>query len=315
MGLPWGLGAAGSSATCSGKAVAGAAAPWAKPQVTTQAGGNGLMTQKNWGVGRRAGMGMALLGAWLGAQGAQAAESYGPYARDPDGTLVRQTADDCWRSDDPSMAPWCGKAPDGDGDGVGDDLDRCPTTPRGVPVDAHGCPPDADRDGVPDGRDRCPDTPYGVRVDTQGCPLDLDGDGVPYYLDRCPTTPRGSEVDERGCARKLVMRDVLFAFDRARLLSAGRVLLDQLAASLGGRPDVRGLRVTGHTDSVGPRAYNQRLSEIRARVVADYLHAHGITVPISASGRGELQPVASNATRAGRERNRRVEIEVLDQGE
>ena len=62
---------------------------------------------------------------------------------------------------------------DSDGDGVPDDLDRCPNTPFGTRVDANGCPivEDSDGDGVPDDRDRCPNTPAGTRVDADGCPI------------------------------------------------------------------------------------------------------------------------------------------------
>jgi OOP family OmpA-OmpF porin len=96
---------------------------------------------------------------------------------------------------------------DSDGDGVADRRDRCPDTPRGIAVDATGCPraaekgaePDADRDGVADARDRCPETPAGWRVDADGCPVDADGDGVPDGADACASTPRGARVDARGC--------------------------------------------------------------------------------------------------------------------
>ncbi len=93
-----------------------------------------------------------------------------------------------------------GRDKDSDGDGVSDSKDVCPNTPKGVKVDAEGCPLDADGDGVPDYLDKCPNTPTGVRVDSNGCPLDGDGDGVPDYLDKCPNTPKGVDVDARGCA-------------------------------------------------------------------------------------------------------------------
>ncbi len=88
---------------------------------------------------------------------------------------------------------------DSDGDGVTDDLDRCPDTPRGVAVDGSGCPLDSDRDGVYDYLDKCPETPRGATVDANGCPLDSDGDGVYDYQDKCPGTPKGVAVDSRGC--------------------------------------------------------------------------------------------------------------------
>jgi OOP family OmpA-OmpF porin len=89
--------------------------------------------------------------------------------------------------------------PDADGDGVPDHLDKCPGTPKGVAVDANGCPPDSDGDGVPDYLDKCPDTPAGVKVDAKGCPIDSDGDGVPDNMDKCPNTPAGVKVDANGC--------------------------------------------------------------------------------------------------------------------
>jgi OOP family OmpA-OmpF porin len=88
---------------------------------------------------------------------------------------------------------------DSDGDGVLDDHDRCPGTPRGAIVDANGCPTDSDGDGVADGVDRCPNTPRGARVGSDGCPMDSDHDGVSDGLDECPGTPRGALVNAKGC--------------------------------------------------------------------------------------------------------------------
>jgi outer membrane protein OmpA-like peptidoglycan-associated protein len=97
--------------------------------------------------------------------------------------------------------PWpFGKvSTDSDGDGVFDDKDTCPDTPKGATVDAKGCPQDADGDGVFDGIDMCANTPKGAKVDAKGCPTDADGDGVFDGLDRCPGTPKGAKVDANGC--------------------------------------------------------------------------------------------------------------------
>jgi OOP family OmpA-OmpF porin len=92
-----------------------------------------------------------------------------------------------------------GRELDSDLDGVRDNLDRCPDTPLGAKVDAHGCPIDSDGDGVYDGIDQCPDTPAGCIVDEVGCPVDSDGDGVCDGLDQCPDTPAGATVDAAGC--------------------------------------------------------------------------------------------------------------------
>lgn len=58
---------------------------------------------------------------------------------------------------------------------------------------------DSDKDGVPDQRDFCPDTPRGAKVDERGCPIDSDGDGIYDGLDKCPNTPPGTKVDANGC--------------------------------------------------------------------------------------------------------------------
>ncbi len=88
---------------------------------------------------------------------------------------------------------------DRDGDGVYDDMDQCPNTPKGVAVDGRGCPFDSDGDGIYDYLDKCPDTPKGVAVNNLGCPFDTDSDGVQDYMDHCPDTPAGAQVDENGC--------------------------------------------------------------------------------------------------------------------
>lgn len=88
---------------------------------------------------------------------------------------------------------------DADGDGVLDEKDRCPSTPRGAIVDENGCPTDSDGDGVVDGIDRCPNTARGAKVDATGCPSDTDRDGIADGLDKCPGTPRGATVDANGC--------------------------------------------------------------------------------------------------------------------
>ena len=98
-----------------------------------------------------------------------------------------------------AMAQIADLCPDSDGDGVMDKLDRCPGTPKGIKVDAKGCPLDTDGDGIYDSMDQCPGTPKGVKVDGKGCPLDTDGDGVYDYLDKCPGTPKGVKVDAKGC--------------------------------------------------------------------------------------------------------------------
>jgi OOP family OmpA-OmpF porin len=184
-------------------------------------------------------------------------------------------------------------------------------------VDARGCPLDTDGDGVPDHLDQCPDTPKGVKVDKNGCPLDTDGDGVPDYLDECPDTPKGAKVNEKGCwvlvdkDVKLKKGNVLFDFGKADIKPQAYPVLDEALAVLKNQPTLK-VEVQGHTDNVGPKAYNQMLSERRAKAVMEYFKAKGIKPErLSASGYGFSRPTASNDTREGRTLNRRVELKPI----
>lgn len=207
----------------------------------------------------------------------------------------------------------CGDIMDEDGDGVNDDKDKCPGTPKGIKVDAKGCPLDADGDGVPDHKDRCPNTPKGVKVDKAGCPVDSDGDGVPDYKDKCPGTPAGAKVDANGCEIvgnvTIDLVEDEFDFDSANLLPHMMAALDDVAGRIMASTGDETLVIVGHTDSVGSEVYNQGLSERRAAAVADYLVSQGVSADaISTKGMGESQPVADNSTAGGRAKNRRVEI-------
>jgi OmpA-OmpF porin, OOP family len=119
--------------------------------------------------------------------------------RDSDGDGVTDDMDKCPNTPAGVKVDSVGCPLDSDMDGVPDYLDKCPNTPAGVKVDSMGCPLDSDKDGVPDNLDKCPNTPAGVKVDSTGCPLDSDKDGVPDYLDKCPGTPAGVKVDSVGC--------------------------------------------------------------------------------------------------------------------
>ncbi len=102
--------------------------------------------------------------------------------------------------------------------------------------------------------------------------------------------------------------EVSFDFDRADIKPAFKPSLDKLADVLR-KYNKTTVYVVGYTDSTGPADYNLRLSERRARSVADYLADHGVsTARLRTEGRGEAEPRATNATEAGRQLNRRVEL-------
>ena len=239
-----------------------------------------------------------------------------PRAADSDGDGVGDDVDRCPNTPAGAPVDSFGCEFDGDRDGVVDRLDRCPDTARGASVDARGCEVvrDGDGDGVPDGRDRCPDSPAGARVDANGCQFDTDADGVVDRLDRCPDTPAGTRVDSRGCPlqQEIRLEGVFFETNSDKLRADAVQRLDQAVQTLRLNEDLE-IEVAGYTDSSGAASYNQQLSQRRAEAVRSYLVANGIAAGrLSARGYGEADPVADNTTPAGRARNRRVMLRVLN---
>lgn len=142
--------------------------------------------------------------------------------------------------------------------------------------------------------------------------LDGDGDGVNDCDDRCPNTAPGTVVGPDGCELEVAidLRGVEFDFDKSTLRPESRQTLDEATEVLRQYPDIR-VEVAGHTDSIGTDAYNQGLSERRAKAVYDYLVGNGIDAGrLTQRGYGESRPIADNATREGRQRNRRTELVV-----
>ena len=205
---------------------------------------------------------------------------------------------------------------DSDRDKVIDTLDKCPGTPAGVSVDNNGCPVDSDNDRVADYLDKCPATPAGAAVGTNGCPLDTDKDGVADYQDKCPASPLGAAVDSKGCTLETAKRFcdkpavIAISFDTNKTDVKAKYYeeLDKLGNFLKEYPHAKGT-IEGHTDSVGSKQLNQKLSQARAENVRSYIiKKFGIEGSrISAKGYGLTKPVASNKTAAGKAKNRRTE--------
>jgi outer membrane protein OmpA-like peptidoglycan-associated protein len=206
---------------------------------------------------------------------------------------------------------------DRDGDGVPDDEDRCPDQPG--PKEQQGCPGEGDRDGdgVPDSQDRCPDVKGPKEL--EGCP-DTDGDGIPDIDDKCPTVPGPAQND--GCpgeavveieTERLSLKDAInFDTGQDTIRPESKRILDEIAAVLKAHPEIKRIRVEGHTDNVGGQAYNMDLSERRARAVVTALLSRGIARDrLTSAGYGFGRPVATNATALGRAKNRRVEFTIL----
>jgi outer membrane protein OmpA-like peptidoglycan-associated protein len=126
--------------------------------------------------------------------------------------------------------------------------------------------------------------------------------GVSYAWDLGQRKPR-EEV--------IVTNDVHFSFDGAEIRPQSYPILDEVAGKIDARPDVEHVRVEGHTDSYGSNAYNQKLSERRAKSVEKYMIQKGVPGDkIDSVGYGETKPVADNATKEGRAKNRRVEFRL-----
>ncbi len=105
--------------------------------------------------------------------------------------------------------------------------------------------------------------------------------------------------------------DAFFDFDKSVLKPEGKAKLDDLVSKVKGI-NLEVIIAVGHTDSIGTDAYNQKLSVRRAEAVKAYLVSKGIEKNrVYTEGKGKKQPIASNATKEGRAKNRRVEIEVV----
>ncbi|MDB5987477.1 MAG: OmpA family protein [Nevskia sp.] len=143
---------------------------------------------------------------------------------------------------------------------------------------------------------------------------DSDGDGVVDTSDKCPDTPPNTRVDGDGCTIPKILRldGVTFEFDKSHLRPDSETILSYVVKIMKKYPDMQ-VELAGYTDSKGSAAYNLKLSQRRAAAVKEYLVAHGIEAArIAAKGYGKENPVASNDTDEGRERNRRVELHILN---
>ncbi len=224
---------------------------------------------------------------------------------------------------------------DSDQDGVPDKIDQCKDQPEDTDgfQDTDGCPdPDNDADGVPDEQDECIDQPEiknGYK-DEDGCPdsvPDKDGDGIPDTTDKCPNVPENINgfEDEDGCPDKgpelvKIGVDDIKILERVEFASGKDVIegtksfavLDAVASALKLHQEIFLVEVGGHTDNVGNAADNKTLSQKRADAVVKYLVGKGIQAQrLQAKGYGPDKPIADNKTRAGNQKNRRVEFVIL----
>jgi outer membrane protein OmpA-like peptidoglycan-associated protein len=188
----------------------------------------------------------------------------------------------------PSPSPWGTQAP------------AAPTPPptEPPPCGAHdaSCQPDTDHDGIVDADDRCPNDAETVNgVD------DFDG---------CPDAGSFEVKDDR----IVLPEHVLFDVNRARVKSAGREVIKDIATALAAHPEWVHMTIEGHADVRGPEAFNATLSQDRASRVRDVLLRAGVAADrVDAVGYGATRPRAPGDDEAAHQRNRRVEF-VIQRG-
>jgi outer membrane protein OmpA-like peptidoglycan-associated protein len=128
-----------------------------------------------------------------------------------------------------------------------------------------------------------------------------------------PAPPKPKAVAVPPAPKKIIiLKGTNFAFDSAELTPEGQAILSEQAKILHKEATIR-VEIAGHADSTGPEAYNQRLSEKRAKVVEAFLIGKGVSADsLKVVGYGKSRPVATNDTKEGRAQNRRVELIVKE---
>jgi type IX secretion system PorP/SprF family membrane protein len=243
--------------------------------------------------------------------------------RDKDGVL--DEFDDCPKI--PGLLALKG-CPDKDKDGIKDSEDECPEE-FGLRIN-NGCP-DKDSDGVVDKNDECPEVPGLPRF--KGCP-DTDGDGLQDAYDDCPTE-RGPAINH-GCPKGAsnvdtvyadadtvyitidntsdlhqAFKEVKFESNKYILTTPSKLVLNEVSTYLSDKK-VLNIYMIGHTDSQDTDDFNMELSKNRVTTVQNYLVNKGIEKSrIRIFWKGETDPIATNNTEEGREKNRRVELIIL----
>jgi outer membrane protein OmpA-like peptidoglycan-associated protein len=223
---------------------------------------------------------------------------------------------------------------DNDQDRILDSEDKCPNEPETLNnwEDADGCPdviPDTDKDGLLDPQDKCPKEPEDKDgfEDADGCPdPDNDKDGILDVTDKCPNEAEvvNGVDDTDGCpdqglvkltkAKIEILDKVFFDFNKATIKPQSFELLNQVAFVLKNNPQIKKIRVEGHTDNKGKAAYNLKLSQARADSVMKYLVGQGVDAArLESKGYGDQMPIEDNRTKAGQDANRRVEFVITEQ--
>lgn len=185
--------------------------------------------------------------------------------------------------------------------GLKGDLDAQKAENAQLKTELQGVINDADGDGVADKFDKCPGTTSGVVVDGAGCPLVAP---APIVREKVIIT----ESDRKVVADAI--RNLEFDVNKSTIRAKSYPTLNRVAELL--KTKNFSLKLAGHTDSQGSDALNMALSKDRAESIKAYLVSQGVNASrVEATGYGESQPIASNKTAAGRQKNRRVEFTLF----
>jgi OmpA-OmpF porin, OOP family len=223
-----------------------------------------------------------------------------------------------------------GENADRDGDGILDSEDQCPDHPEDLDgfEDKDGCPdPDNDKDGILDKDDLCPNNPEDKDgfEDKDGCPdPDNDSDRILDKSDSCPNDPEtynGFE-DKDGCPDKgsviieenqiVILEKIYFETDSAEIQKRSYPIIDAVAATLIGNPQIQLIEIQGHADERSSDEYNIRLTRDRAAAVLEALVQRGVDRPrMRSAGYGERCPIDPSHNEPAWEKNRRVEFKIL----
>ena len=179
-----------------------------------------------------------------------------------------------------------------------------------------------------DADDACPDVPGNKTNDakTNGCPdPDRDKDGIANAEDACPDEAGKADPDPKrnGCPKAFVQAGQIRILDQVKFkTSSAEILpgkdsqevLDAVLGVLQKFPEIKKVRVEGHTDSRGNAGFNKQLSANRAASVVKWLIGKGVAADrLTIAGFGPERPLDTNETDAGRQNNRRVEFHIAEE--
>ncbi|WP_196888937.1 OmpA family protein [Aureivirga sp. CE67] len=144
-----------------------------------------------------------------------------------------------------------------------------------------------------------------------------------YYIDQVSISKKEIEKEEIEIIipeekevftinKTYIFKNVTFDFDSFKLTEAAKLEIQEVFDYLKNDEHLK-IKITGHTDNLGKEDFNQKLSENRAKAVANYLMELGVSEDrVSAKGFGEKEPITTNDTEEGREQNRRVAFEFIE---